>query len=132
MPKGMRNPREDYPLEGGGGGGMGGGGGGYKVAPRKSRNPDDEALETLAMGFGAPLIAGGIMAGVGKADRTMTEAGDEKRAQERREARNEIKRETRGKAKGGAVKMASGGKVSSASKRADGIAQRGKTKGKYL
>jgi hypothetical protein len=34
-------------------------------------------------------------------------------------------------AKGGAVKkMASGGSVSSASKRADGIAQRGKTKGK--
>jgi hypothetical protein len=35
--------------------------------------------------------------------------------------------------KGGSVKkMASGGKVSSASKRADGIAQRGKTKGRYL
>ena len=29
-------------------------------------------------------------------------------------------------------KMKSGGKVSSASKRADGIAQKGKTKGKYL
>lgn len=38
-----------------------------------------------------------------------------------------------GKAKGGSVKkMASGGKVSSASSRADGIAQRGKTKGRYL
>jgi len=121
MPKGMRNPREEQTLESSGGGG---GGGGYKVAPRKSRNPDDEALETLAMGFGAPLIAGGIMAGVGKADRTMTEAGDEKSAKERREARNEIKRETRG--------MAKGGKVSSASKRADGIAQRGKTKGRYV
>jgi hypothetical protein len=36
-----------------------------------------------------------------------------------------------GQAKGGSVKkMASGGKVSSASKRADGIAQRGKTKGR--
>ena len=35
--------------------------------------------------------------------------------------------------KGGSVKkMASGGKVSSASSRADGIAQRGKTKGRYL
>lgn len=34
------------------------------------------------------------------------------------------------RAKGGAIKMASGGSVSSASKRADGIAQRGKTKGR--
>ena len=49
-----------------------------------------------------------------------------------RQAESEVKRETRGKAKGGAVKMASGGKVSSASSRADGIAQRGKTKGRYL
>lgn len=32
--------------------------------------------------------------------------------------------------KGGAIKMAAGGKVGSASKRADGIAQRGKTRGK--
>jgi hypothetical protein len=38
---------------------------------------------------------------------------------------------TEKKASGGAVKkMASGGKVSSASSRADGIAQRGKTRGK--
>lgn len=35
-----------------------------------------------------------------------------------------------GHKKGGAIKMASGGSVSSASKRADGIAQRGKTRGK--
>lgn len=40
---------------------------------------------------------------------------------------SQTKRETRGKAKGGAVKMASGGSVSA---RADGIAQRGKTKGR--
>ena len=45
-------------------------------------------------------------------------------------AKNEMKRETRGKAKGGAIKkMASGGSVS-ASRRGDGIAQRGKTRGK--
>jgi hypothetical protein len=35
-----------------------------------------------------------------------------------------------GMKKGGAVKMASGGSVSSASRRADGIAQKGKTRGK--
>lgn len=43
----------------------------------------------------------------------------------------EMRRESRGMKKGGAVKkMASGGSVSSASRRADGIAQRGKTRGK--
>jgi hypothetical protein len=42
-----------------------------------------------------------------------------------------MKRESRGMKKGGAVKkMASGGSVSSASSRGDGIAQRGKTRGK--
>ena len=40
---------------------------------------------------------------------------------------SQTKRETRGKAKGGAVKMAKGGSVSA---RADGCAQRGKTKGR--
>ena len=45
--------------------------------------------------------------------------------QEAREAANEERRETRGFKKGGAVK-------SSASKRADGIAQRGKTKGRMV
>jgi hypothetical protein len=37
-----------------------------------------------------------------------------------------------GMKKGGKVKMKSGGKVSGASKRADGIAQRGKTKGRFV
>ena len=36
------------------------------------------------------------------------------------------------KKKGGAIKMASGGKTSSASSRADGCAQRGKTRGKMV
>ena len=36
----------------------------------------------------------------------------------------------KGRKAGGSIKMASGGKVSSASSRADGIAQRGKTRGK--
>ena len=34
--------------------------------------------------------------------------------------------------KGGKVKKAKGGSVSSASKRADGVAQRGKTRGKFV
>jgi len=36
--------------------------------------------------------------------------------------------ESRGKTKGTIIRMASGGSVSSASRRADGIAQRGKTR----
>jgi hypothetical protein len=36
----------------------------------------------------------------------------------------------KGRKAGGSIKMASGGKVSSASSRGDGIAQRGKTKGR--
>ena len=48
-----------------------------------------------------------------------------KAAQAGREAEAEVKREMRGKKAGGVIK-------SSASKRADGIAQRGKTKGRYI
>ena len=43
-----------------------------------------------------------------------------------REAEEEVRREMRGRT------MAKGGKVSSASKRADGIAQRGKTRGRMI
>ena len=43
-----------------------------------------------------------------------------------REAEDEVKREMRG------VKMASGGKVGSASKRADGCAIKGKTRGRMI
>jgi len=41
-------------------------------------------------------------------------------------------RQAAGMKKGGTVKMASGGSVSSASKRGDGIAQRGKTRGRLV
>jgi hypothetical protein len=47
------------------------------------------------------------------------------RKQKEREAKDEMKRETRGMKKGGMVK-------SSASKRADGIAMKGKTKGRIV
>jgi hypothetical protein len=49
----------------------------------------------------------------------------------RQEEKAKKERENSGMRKGGAVKKyASGGSVSSASKRADGIAQRGKTRGR--
>jgi hypothetical protein len=50
---------------------------------------------------------------------------DERKAAKEREAKDEIKRETRGMKKGGMVK-------SSASKRADGIAIKGKTRGRMV
>ena len=53
----------------------------------------------------------------------------ERAAKAGREAENEVKREMRGVT---GPKMASGGKVSSASKRADGCAVRGKTKGRMI
>lgn len=73
------------------------------------------------------------------------EKPDTKESREYREAQDEMRRETRGayqpprfivpehlKAKGGTVKMAKGGSVGSASKRADGCAIRGKTKGRII
>jgi len=145
---------DDQPLEGGG---AGAGMGRYKSSPKKSYDPDAEAEKIAVLGFGAPLAAAGTMAAIGNADRTATKAGDEKRAQDRQEAADEMKRESRGKqdsmtsgqkqsmqeasdaamqtkkdkaynaAKTYPEGMAKGGMT--ASSRADGIAQRGKTKG---
>lgn len=53
----------------------------------------------------------------------------EKAAKAGREAENEVRREMRGVT---GPKMASGGKISSASSRADGCAQRGKTRGRIV
>jgi hypothetical protein len=116
MKKFGKKPTDDQMLEGGGGGG------GYKSLNKKAFDPDSDAMKTIAAGFGAPLAAAGIMAATGKADREMTKAGDEARAKERREAKDEVKRETRGMAKGGMT----------ASKRADGCAVKGKTKGRIV
>lgn len=53
----------------------------------------------------------------------MENASDEKTRKKAEEYASELQRETRGKKKGGVI---------SASKRADGIAQRGKTRGKLI
>lgn len=129
MPKGIREPYQE--LEGGKGfGGMGGGGGGrastrYKVS-EKPRNPTtEEVQEGLIAGFaglGAPTVAGLGYAMTEESSRRRAEAERKEKAE--REAAAELKRESRG--------MKKGGSVSSASKRADGIAQRGKTRGKMV
>ena len=99
---------------------------------------------TLATGAAAGLY------GVGKADREMTKRGDERREREQREAASEMKRESRGvkkpanfdaiqEAKQDAKDAKDRKKISdmgyaqggmTASKRADGIAVKGKTRGK--
>jgi len=157
MGKHSRHYTDLNPLEGGG---SGGGSGRYKSSPKKSYNPDAEAEKIIGLGFGAPLAAAGTMAAIGSADRTATKAGDEKRAQDRREASSEIKRESRGREDS----MTAGQKQSmqeakdeedyqkrktapttktemgeafakggiTASSRADGCAQRGKTRGTVI
>ena len=101
-------------------------------------------LKEAALATGA---AAGLY-GVGKADREMTKLGDERREREQREAASEMKRESRGvkkpanfdaiqEAKQDAKDAKDRKKISdmgyakggmTASKRADGIAIRGKTR----
>ncbi len=124
MPKGIREPLQE--LEGGKGfGGMGGGGGGaprYKIS-EKPRNPTpEEVKEGLIAGFaglGAPTVAGLGYAMTEESSRRRAEAERKEKAD--RQAAAELKRESRG--------MKSGG---TASARADGCAQRGKTRGKMV
>jgi len=113
-----KRPGDEQTLEGGGSGG------GYRSAPYKipsykTKTPNEEALSDVTKGF---VVGGaGATAALVSSDRD-TSASDEKSAKERREAAAEYKRETR---RGN--KFAKGGSVSA---RADGIAQRGKTKGR--
>jgi hypothetical protein len=103
-------------------------------------------LKEAALASGA---AAGLY-GVGKADREMTKLGDDRREREQREAASEMKRESRGvkkpsnfdaieEAKQDAKDAKDRKKISdmgyakggmTASKRADGIATKGKTRGK--
>ena len=76
------------------------------------RNPNDKRLNHL---YRSPI------------------GGNFKNLNEASEYASELQRETRGMKKGGKVKkMASVGKVSSASSRGDGCAQRGKTRGRMV
>ena len=57
---------------------------------------------------------------------------DDRTDEEKKKSADSLYKAWKGKKSGGAVKMAKGGSVSSASKRADGIAQRGKTRGRVV
>lgn len=122
MPKGIREPYQE--LEGGKGfGGMGGGGGGvprYKVTPRP--DPVAQEVEQLKnIGTAALGTAGAGLAAASAMDAPNRRAAAERKEKAEREAAAELKRESRGMKAGG-----------TASARADGIAQRGKTRGKLV
>lgn len=117
MKKIGKKPTDDQMLEGGGGGG------GYKsLKVKRQREPDDVALDFLAGGAGLASAAGTAAKLLSP---KMTPEDVEYMAnyeKNKREAAAEIKRESRGMAKGGMT----------ASARADGCAQRGKTKGRMI
>ena len=154
MGKHSRHYADLNPLEGGG---SGGGSGRYKASPRKSRDPDEEFLTKVGVGLGTPAAATGVALAVDRLSKNKTPYDDLPK-KDNREAAAEIKRESRGKedpmTAGQKQSMqeakdeeayqkrktapttktemgkafAKGGMT--ASSRADGIAQRGKTRGK--
>jgi hypothetical protein len=92
--------------------------------------------ETLGMikpgeAKGTQTLGERISGTIDSAGKSVVRTPQQRMADAAREVEARRKRESEGMRKGGAVKKyASGGSVSSASKRADGIAQRGKTRGK--
>lgn len=105
--------------------------GGKKMSKAQAEKLEfEEAKDTLGKtAAGATLGSAGAVAYDTYENPTQSGLGMRpevsKRKQKEREAKDEKKRETRGMKKGGMVK-------SSASKRADGCAQRGKTKGRMV
>jgi hypothetical protein len=142
MAKFGKKPTDDQMLEGGG---AGAGMGRYKASPKKSYNPDREAEKIIGVGFGAPLAAAGTMAAIGKADREATKEADKEREAKKgsmttgeKEALQEVqdekmrqKMKTAPTTKTEMGKPFAGGGMT-ASSRADGCAQRGKTRGTII
>jgi len=73
-----------------------------------------------------------MASGAGKVPSKEAQQAAADEAMRRKEEKVQTTKTEIGKKKGGCVKMAKGGSVSSASKRADGCAQRGKTRGKLV
>ena len=97
--------------------------GGKKATKNKPMEPDELMRNVTGTSLATSGAAGATAMLLGKDDRQ--KKVEEKTEQKEREAKDEVKRETRGMKKGGSVK-------SSASKRADGIAIKGKTRGKMV
>ena len=95
--------------------------GAKKVSKRGNRDVEEDILDANLIGLSAAKagLAGSML--LDQEDRI--EAAEAKKDQEARETKNEMRREARGMKKGG---------MASASKRADGCAIRGKTKGRIV
>jgi hypothetical protein len=94
---------------------------GVKKVPKRD-NRDEDVRDAVGVALSAGSAAGATSMLLGQEDRI--KKAEANKEQEAREAKAEMKREARG--------MKNGGAVSSASKRADGIAMKGKTKGRIV
>jgi hypothetical protein len=118
---------------------------GYAPAPRNVRSMIEgkgpsgakgtqdvgKALGMSSNAKGTQTLGDRIKGTFESAGKSVVRTPAERMAEAARQVEERRKREAEGMKKGGKVKKyASGGSVSSASKRADGIAQRGKTKGR--
>ena len=104
-----------------------------KPAPSGAKGTQDvgKALGISSGAKGTQTLGERIQSTVENAGKSVVRTPQQRMADAAREVEARRKREAEGMKKGGKVKKyASGGSVSSASKRADGIAQRGKTKGR--
>jgi hypothetical protein len=104
-----------------------------KPAPSGTKGTQDvgKALGISSGAKGTQTLGERIQSTVESAGKSVVRTPAERMAEAARQVEERRKREAEGMKKGGKVKKyASGGSVSSASKRADGIAQRGKTKGR--
>ena len=137
----MRRRLDDKPNSGGGGG--------YNI-PQYTGKKADNTMSNIAAGMGIPAGIALVASRVGEGDRNAAQR--EKAADAKRESDAEMKRESRGiqkpanfdaieeskqDAKDAAARKKisdmghkKGGMISSASSRADGIAVKGKTRGK--
>jgi hypothetical protein len=139
MAKFGKKPTDDQMLEGGGAG-MGR----YQSLPKKSSNPDDEALTKIAVGLGTPVAATGLALAADRLSKNKTPyddlpkkespkkdsmtAGEKEALQEVQDEKMRKKMKTAPTTKTEMGKPFAGGGMT-ASSRADGIAQRGKTRG---
>jgi hypothetical protein len=134
MKKFGKKPTDDQTLDGGGGGG------GYKSPPRKSSNPDEEFLTKVAVGLGTPAAATGVALAADRLSKNKTPydelpkkdsmtTGEKEALQEVQDEKMRKKMKTAPTTKTEMGKPFAGGGMT-ASSRADGIAQRGKTRGK--
>lgn len=133
MPKGIREPLQE--LEGGKGfGGMGGGGGGYR-APRYTESAvEKQVAQQAAEKRDARIKAGLAATGVGalgglRVGSELTRSSGDSNAPTKKERQDSKAREDAERVGVGVMKK---GGVVSASTRADGCAQRGKTRGKVI